>query len=353
MHPLPTSAFDFELPQEQIAQHPVQRRDGSRLLVLDRERSQLAHRHFHELADLIPAGDLLVLNETKVFNARLVGRRRGGGAAEVLLLHPADFASTAAADDPYLWHALVRPGGKLKPGREIRVDPELAVEIVESTATGERIVRLHTPLPVAEALDRFGRVPLPPYIEREPSAADAARYQTVYASQAGSVAAPTAGLHFTPELLAELEARGVEIARIVLHVGVGTFRPVAAEDPALHTMHCEWYSVPASAAAQIDRLRDRGGALWAVGTTVVRTLETVASDGGRVRPGEGWTDVFIRPPYRFRAVDRLITNFHLPRSTLLMLVAAFGGYDAVMNAYRTAVNEGYRFFSYGDAMAAI
>ncbi len=353
MQPLPTSAFDFELPPEQIAQHPARRRDGSRLLVLDRENSQLAHRHFHELAALIPAGDLLVLNETRVFNARLVGHRRGGGAAEVLLLHPGGFASAAADDDPYLWHALVRPGAKLKPGREIQVDPELSVEIVDSTATGERIVRLRTPLPVAEALDRFGRVPLPPYIEREPSAADAARYQTVYASQAGSVAAPTAGLHFTPELLAELEARGVGIARLLLHVGVGTFRPVEAEDPALHTMHREWYRVPEAAAAQIDQLRDGGGALWAVGTTVVRTLETVAAEGGRVRPGEGWTNIFIRPPYRFRGVDRLITNFHLPRSTLLMLAAAFGGYDAVMNAYREAVESGYRFYSYGDAMALV
>src|SRR5690606_33887860 len=209
---------------------------------------------------------------------------------------------------------------------------------------GPRAVRLRTPLPVREALARYGRTPLPPYIQREPDPGDAERYQTVSARAEGSVAAPTAGLHFTPALLAALESAGVRIVRLVLHVGVGTFRPVEAEDPAEHRMHAERYQVPAAAAAALNETRARGGAVWAVGTTVARTLETVADEHGIVHAGEGWTDLFIRPPYRFRGVDRLITNFHLPRSTLLMLVAAFGGYDHVMAAYREAVHERYRFY---------
>lgn len=341
--PFRTSDFDFHLPPEQVAQAPAEARDRSRLLVLDRASGEVAHRRFADLAEMVPPGDALVLNETRVFPARLLGRRAGGGEAEVLLLHP-------SAEDPSLWTALVRPGAKLKPGKRVEVGEELAVEVVDSTPSGERRVRLVTPLPTEEALERYGSIPLPPYVRRAADAGDRERYQTVFARERGSVAAPTAGLHFTPELLARLEARGVRIVRLVLHVGVGTFRPVEAEDPAEHRMHSEWYRVTPEAAAAVNAVRAAGGRVWAVGTTSVRTLETASDPSGTLRPGEGWTDIFIRPPYRFRAVDRLVTNFHLPRSTLLMLVSAFGGYEPVMRAYREAVREGYRFFSYGDAM---
>jgi S-adenosylmethionine:tRNA ribosyltransferase-isomerase len=344
--PLRTSDFDFHLPQEQVAQLPAERRDRSRLLVLDRASGGTRHLHFADLAELVPAGDALVLNETRVFPARLLGTRAGGAPAEVFLLHP-------AGEDPHLWTALVRPGAKLKPGRRVEVGPELEVEVVESTPSGERVVRLHTPLSPDAALERYGHVPLPPYVQRADGAGDRERYQTVYARERGSVAAPTAGLHFTPELLARLEERGVRIVRLVLHVGLGTFRPVEAEDPAEHTMHSEWYRVPPESAAAVNETRAAGGKVWAVGTTSVRTLESTADEAGTVHPGEGWTSIFIRPGYRFRAVDRLVTNFHLPRSTLLMLVSAFGGHEPVMRAYREAVERGYRFFSYGDAMLLV
>jgi S-adenosylmethionine:tRNA ribosyltransferase-isomerase len=341
-----TSDYDFHLPPEQIAQHPADRRDRSRLLVLDRASGRLQHRVFTDILELFAPGDVLVLNETRVFPARLRGRRAGGGAAEVFLLHP-------AAEQPDLWTALVRPGAKLKPGRRIEVSDELAVEVVDVRPDGNRLVRLLTALPVQTALDRYGEVPLPPYVKRDATAEDRERYQTVYARETGSVAAPTAGLHFTPELLAAAEERGVLIARLVLHVGIGTFRPVEADDPAEHTMHSEWYRVPAEAADAINAARAAGAAVWAVGTTTVRTLETVADEDGTVRAAAGWTEIFIRPPYRFKVVDRLITNFHLPRSTLLMLVAALGGRGAVMGAYAEAVARGYRFYSYGDAMAIV
>lgn len=341
-----TSDFDFHLPPGQIAQTPAARRDASRLLVLDRATGDVAHRTFADLAEMIPAGDALVLNETRVFPARLMGRKPTGAPAEVFLLHP-------EGGDEALWRALVRPGGKLKPGRTVEIGPELSVEIVESTPSGERIVRLVTPLPVAEALERYGEVPLPPYVERHATEEDRERYQTVFARERGSVAAPTAGLHFTPELLRRIEERGVRIVRLVLHVGVGTFRPVETEDPDEHPMHREWYSVPAEAADALNAVRAAGGSVWSVGTTVTRTLETVATEDRVVHAAEGWTSIFIRPPYRFRAVDHLITNFHLPRSTLLMLVSALGGYEAVMAAYREAIESGYRFYSYGDAMLVL
>ncbi len=347
---LRTSDFDFHLPPEQIAQHPSERRDRSRLLVVDRASGELQHRIFSDLEQLVAPGDALVLNETRVFPARLVGRKATGAAAEVFLLHPAADAGEGGAD---LWQALVRPGGKLKPGTRVEVSAELSVEIVDRTPTGERLVRLLSPLPLDQALERFGEVPLPPYVRRSATAEDRERYQTVYARERGSVAAPTAGLHFTPDLLARLETRGVCLVRLVLHVGVGTFRPVETEDPAAHTMHREWYRVSGEAAALLNETRARSGAIWAVGTTSVRTLETAADERGVVHGGEGWTDIFIRPPYRFRAVDRLITNFHLPRSTLLMLVSAFAGYELMMHAYGEAVSAGYRFFSYGDAMAVV
>ena len=343
---LRTSDFDFLLPPERIAQSPAERRDASRLLVVDRATGELADRVFSELVEYVPAGDALVLNETRVFPARLVGRKPTGASAEVLLLTP-------HGGEEKVWTALVRPGAKLKPGRTVEIAPELSVEIVESTPGGERIVRLHTPLPLAEALERWGEVPLPPYVERAATAEDRERYQTVYARERGSVAAPTAGLHFTPGLLSKLDEKGVRIVRLVLHVGVGTFRPVEVEDPTQHPMHSERYHVPAEAADAINGVRAAGGSVWAVGTTVVRTLETVADEAGVVHAGEGETSIFIRPPYRFRAVDHLVTNFHLPRSTLLMLVSAFAGHELTMRAYREAVEREYRFFSYGDAMVII
>ncbi|HUH12720.1 MAG TPA: tRNA preQ1(34) S-adenosylmethionine ribosyltransferase-isomerase QueA [Longimicrobiales bacterium] len=371
---LPTSAFDYHLPEGRIATHPSARRDESRLLVLERATGRIRHRVFRDLLELVSPGDALVLNDTRVFPARLVGRKATGSAGEVLLLRPwlgpvdapaagrgslpvsGDVSPGAAAVDipsVPLWEALVRPGSKLKPGRTLDIAEDLSVEIVAATPEGGRVVRLMGPLPPDEAIRRHGRVPLPPYIERAEEPADRERYQTVYARAAGSVAAPTAGLHFTPALLDALEAKGVRLVRLLLHVGVGTFRPVEAEDPALHRMHAEWYEVDEDAARALERTRAEGGAVWAVGTTVVRTLESVTGEEGRVRAGSGWTDIFIRPGHRFRAVDRLITNFHLPRSTLLMLVAAFGGHEAVMGAYHEAVREGYRFYSYGDAMAVV
>jgi S-adenosylmethionine:tRNA ribosyltransferase-isomerase len=343
---LPTSAFDYALPPHLIARHPAARRDASRLLVVDRGRDRIEHRTFRDLVDIVPSGDVLVLNETRVIPARLLGRKTTGARAEVLLLHPAGRGDG-------VWEALVRPGAKLRPGHVVEVAEDLRVMILEATPEGNRLVRLDSPLPFDEALAKYGEVPLPPYLEREPEAADRERYQTVFARENGSVAAPTAGLHFTPELLAALEAKGVLTARLVLHVGIGTFRPVAAEDPAEHRLHAEWYRVPGETAAAIGAARRNGGRVWAVGTTVARTLETVSSPDGVVRAGEGETSLYIRPGYRFRAVDRLLTNFHLPRSSLLMLVAAFGGYDRIMAAYREAVARSYRFYSYGDAMLVV
>ena len=341
---LPTSAFDYELPPERIAQHPAERRDASRLLVLERATGATRHLRFADLPSLIAPGDVLVLNETRVFPARILGRKPTGAPAEILLLRPLE-------DDRH-WLALVRPGGKLKPGRVVDVADDFRIRILDSTPDGERVVELLADDPAA-AIETYGRMPLPPYIERDAEADDSERYQTVYARESGSVAAPTAGLHFTPELLASIEALGATVERVVLHVGVGTFRPVEVDEPSSHRMHAEWYHVPEDVATRLNAARAAGGALWSVGTTVARTLETVAEEDGRIRAGTGWTDIFIRPPYRFRAVDRLITNFHLPRSTLLMLVSAFGGHEAVMRAYREAVEREYRFYSYGDAMALI
>jgi len=356
----PTAAFDYTLPPELVARYPLPERDESRLLVLERRTGRLAHRHYRDLPQLVRPGDVIVLNETRVLPARLLGiRLPGGGQAEVLLLRP--LSATAGGEpgnDPYRhdaaeWEAMVRPGSRLKRGRHIRVGDDLVVEVLESLPDGLRRVRLLTELAPGEAIARYGHVPLPPYLGRADEPADSERYQTVYARTEGSVAAPTAGLHFTPRLLAALEANQVQLARILLHVGIGTFRPVDVEDPARHQLHAEWYQIPAASADLINGARETGAAVWAVGTTVTRTLETMALEDGTLRPGNGWTSLFIRPGYRFRVVDRLLTNFHLPRSTLLMLVAAFAGYDHVMQAYQEAVSARYRFYSYGDAMAVV
>ncbi|HEY5545354.1 MAG TPA: tRNA preQ1(34) S-adenosylmethionine ribosyltransferase-isomerase QueA [Gemmatimonadaceae bacterium] len=337
-----TSAFDYVLPADRIAQSPSDRRDQSRLLVVDRSSGTFQHRHFADLAVLIPAGDAIVLNTTRVFRARLLGQRDSGAPAEVFLLRP--------TGEPGQYEALVHPGGKLRAGRVVHVAPGFDAVIEQVTARRTRIVRLQSTEPLEVAIERHGHVPLPPYIHRTDETADAERYQTVYARQSGSVAAPTAGLHFTPELLAALESRGVRRIDLLLHVGAGTFKPVEVEDPTQHVMHSEYFEVTEAAAEAFNKVRDNAHKIWAVGTTSARTLETVVTPDGRLHASAGETDLFIRPGYAFRAVDRLITNFHLPRSTLLMLVAAFAGYDLAMEAYRVALANDYRFYSYGDAM---
>ena len=311
---------------------------------MDRESGRLDHGVFSDLETLIPAGDILVANRSRVFRARLLGTRDSGAPAEVMLLRRRDAG---------VYEAMVSPGSKLKPGRIVTFAEDFRAEILETTGRGTRLVRLSAAGDPEQAIERYGHVPLPPYIERSDETADAERYQTVFAREPGSVAAPTAGLHFTPELLARLEGKGIRRAEVVLHVGAGTFKPVDVDDPAEHVMHEETYEVPPAEAAAINAVKASGGRRWAVGTTTVRTLESVASETGDIVPGAGETSIFIRPPYRFRAVDRLITNFHLPKSTLLMLVAAFAGYDLTMRAYKEAIARGYRFYSYGDAMVII
>ncbi len=334
--------FDYDLPPELIAQQPAEPRDASRLLVLHRERDCLEHRRFYDLPRYLQRGDVLVLNDTRVLPARLWGRRDGTGARiEVLLL---------TRSDRDTWEALVRPGRRVPVGTEIIFGQgELRARAVALTDAGGRVLQFFCQGgPLEALLDRLGEMPLPPYIKTKP--ADPGRYQTVYARVEGSAAAPTAGLHFTPRLLEELQAEGVEVVYLLLHVGLGTFRPVKAANIEEHHMHAEYYAVTAEAAAAINAARARGGRVVAVGTTVVRTLETVTTAGGRVQPGSGWTDIFIYPGYRFKAVDCLLTNFHLPGSTLIMLVSAFDGRERVLAAYQTAVQERYRFFSFGDAM---
>jgi S-adenosylmethionine:tRNA ribosyltransferase-isomerase len=339
-----TSHYDFDLPADRIAQHPTQRRGDSRLMVVNRATGEIAHRRFADLAEIIPAGDALVLNTTRVFRARLLGVRDNGTPAEILLLRHLEGQE---------WEAMVHPGGKLKPGRAVRIADDFTVEIVATTQRRTRVVRLAASLPTEDAIEKYGHVPLPPYIERADQLADAERYQTVYANESGSVAAPTAGLHFTPELLAALSAKGVHRGDVLLHVGAGTFKPVDVENPADHVMHEESYTLPARTADILNETRTRGGKIWAVGTTSVRTLESAIDEHGSFRAKSGDTRIFIHPPYRFRAIDRLVTNFHLPRSTLIMLVAAFAGYDLTMRAYQAAVAEGYRLYSYGDAMCVV
>ncbi len=341
-----TIDYDYDLPPERIAQQPVEPRDASRMLVVDRSSGSLTHRHFRDIVDLIPHGDALVINVTKVFRARLLGHRESQGRAEILLLHQ-------VGDTDY--EAMIHPGGKLRPGKVVTIAPGFTVEVISTTPRHTRIVRLHAPqfASVMDAIEQHGHIPLPPYIVRADTDADVEHYQTIYAERSGSAAAPTAGLHFTHEVLTGLEARGVELVEVVLHVGAGTFRPVGHEDPARHVMHEEWCEITAEAAGRLNAVRERGGHIWAVGTTVVRTLETATDQAGIVQPYRGETSIFLRPPYRFRGVDHVLTNFHLPRSTLIMLVAAFAGYDLNMSAYRTAVNEGYRFYSYGDAMVIL
>jgi S-adenosylmethionine:tRNA ribosyltransferase-isomerase len=339
-----TSDYDFDLPEDRIAQTPAAKRDESRLMVVDRETGEIEHRTFRDIVDIVPSGDAIVVNTTKVFRARLLGTRDSGGPAEFLLL------KSLGANN---YEAMVHPGGKLKAGRRVRISDDLSVEVLETTERRTRVVHLHSAIPVEEAIEKYGHVPLPPYIHRGDVANDVDRYQTVYARESGSVAAPTAGLHFTDEILNRLAMKGVARADLVLHVGAGTFKPVEVEDPSQHVMHEESYWLSGDAASTLNATRGRRGKIWAVGTTSVRTLESVVGSDGRFVESSGETRIFIRPPYEFKAVDHLITNFHLPRSTLLMLVAAFAGYELIMRAYREAVAGEYRFYSYGDAMLII
>jgi S-adenosylmethionine:tRNA ribosyltransferase-isomerase len=345
--PRRTSDFEYQLPPDLIAQEPLPDRAASRLLVVRRhergaESGTLADSMFHHLPDLIPPGDVLVVNTTKVRHARLIGRRASGAPAEVLLIHP-------TADGA--WIAVGKPGSALRPGKRVVLDAEVWVEIERVLPNGHRIVRIHGATP-DQAMQRFGRVPLPPYIDREATAADAIRYQTVYAEREGSVAAPTAGLHFTPTLLERLRNQGIGFVGIDLEVGPGTFQPVETEFVSDHAMHPERFEIPAPAAARIATARAEGAKIWAVGTTVVRALESAAV-AGTVQAGRHETSLLIIPGYHFKVVDRLVTNFHLPRSTLLMLVSAFAGVDLIMEAYRHAIAQRYRFYSYGDAMVII
>jgi len=337
-----TRDFDYRLPRDRIAQRPLASRDASRLLVLDRASGRVTHRVFRELPELLAPGDLAVVNDARVVPARVRGRRAAtGGKVEVLFIEP---------EIPGRWRALLGSGGRLEPGEIVKLPGDGAhLRLLERQGLEGDLVETGE-LDVPKLLAEHGHVPLPPYITRPDDDADRAAYQTVYARTEGAVAAPTAGLHFTPELLARLEARGVERAAVTLHVGPGTFRPVKAERVEDHAMHAERFEIGAEAASAVNRARAESRRVVAVGTTVVRALESAARATGRVEPFGGRTSLFIRPPFEFQAVDALVTNFHPPRSTLLMLVAAFAGREHVLAAYAEAVREGYRFFSYGDAM---
>lgn len=335
---LKTADFYYRLPEELIAQVPATPRDSSRLLVYRREEKRIEHRIFREITDYLRKGDVLVVNRTKVLPARLFAHTPNGGTVEILLLKRLSLNE---------WEVLVRPGKKCRIGARLRVNEELSLEVTAITESGERHVRFSYEGAFEDVLARAGTMPLPPYIHEKLS--DQSRYQTVYCKEDGSAAAPTAGLHFTPELLETIRAMGVEIAEVLLHVGLGTFRPVKVENVLEHRMHSEHYEVSAEAAETINRAKREGRRIVAVGTTSVRTLETVADENGFLRESRGETQIFIYPPYRFKCVDALITNFHLPESTLLMLVSALCSREEILRIYETAVRERYRFFSFGDA----
>ena len=336
-----TSDFYYDLPQELIAQDPLEDRSSSRLLVLDRKTGEMEHRVFRDITEYLRPGDCLVVNNTKVIPARLLGVKEDTGAGiEILLLK-------RKADN--VWETLVKPGKKARPGARIVFgDGILKGEVLEVVDEGNRLIRFEYEGIFEEILDRLGQMPLPPYITHQLK--DKKRYQTVYAEHDGSAAAPTAGLHFTPELLEEIQAKGVRLAHVTLHVGLGTFRPVKVEDVSQHHMHSEYYVVEEEQARLINDTRAAGGRVICVGTTSCRTLESAADEDGILRAGSGWTDIFIYPGYRFKIMDALITNFHLPESTLLMLVSAFADKEKIMKAYEEAVRQRYRFFSFGDAM---
>jgi len=335
-----TSDFMYDLPEELIAQTPIEPRDHSRLLVYNRATREIEHRHFYDVIDYLNPGDALVINETRVIPARLYGVRAGGGACELLLLKQLG---------PKRWESLVRPGAKLKVGKTVSIgEGRMTATIVGESEGGARIVDFECEGTFEAALDELGEMPLPPYIHEK--LADRSRYQTVYAKEDGSAAAPTAGLHFTPELLDRIRAKGIDVIPILLHVGLGTFRPVKAENVEDHEMHSEYYEVSEDAANRIRAAKASGHRVVAVGTTSVRTLESSAQETGEVVAKKAWTQIFITPGFHFNAVDALITNFHLPGSTLIMLISALMGREEALRVYETAVQERYRFFSFGDAM---
>ena len=335
-----TSDFDFFLPEELIAQTPLEKRDTSRLLTLDKTTGQTGHRHFYDLPSFLRPGDCLVLNDSRVLPARLIGRRPTGGVCEVLLL---------VDKGEGLWECLVRPGRKLKPGAQVVFgEGQLTATIEAEVEDGKRLVRFHYQGIFLEILEQLGKMPLPPYIKAELQ--DNERYQTVYSKVVGSAAAPTAGLHFTPELLTQIQEMGVKVCYVTLHVGLGTFRPVKAENILEHEMHSEFCMISQETADTINETKKQGGRVICVGTTSCRTVESMAGEDGLMTERSGWTNIFIYPGYRFKVLDALITNFHLPQSTLIMLVSALAGREHVLAAYEEAVKEGYRFFSFGDAM---
>lgn len=343
--PLLLSDYDYDLPSELIAQTPADRRDGSRLMVVERQTGSFRHQLFPDIVTFLHPGDLLVINDTRVLSARLHGRKSTGAKVELLLLRRLE---------PGLWEAMGKPGRRLRPGSVVQLLTHEG-DLSDSTATIEErrhdgLFAVRLPVEVEERLELYGEMPLPPYIHARLS--DPERYQTVYSEKVGSAAAPTAGLHFTPELLADLEARGIRAARVTLHVGLGTFLPVKVDDMRRHEMHAEWFHVPAETRRAVWETKSRGGRVIAVGTTSCRTLESIAvsEEEGDL---SGWTSLFITPEYRWKAVDALITNFHLPRSTLLLLVSAFAGRDLMFDAYREAIDQRYRFYSFGDAMLII
>ena len=336
---LKTSDFYYDLPEELIAQTPVYPRDSSRLLCYNREEQRVEHKHFYDIEQMLKPGDLLVINDTKVYPARIFAYTKNGGKIEVLLLKRLNLTD---------WEVLVKPGKKAKEGVELTVNEELSLTVLSRTETGERIIRFKFEGVFEDILSRAGEMPLPPYIREKLK--DQERYQTVYCKKEGSSAAPTAGLHFTLELMKRLEEKGVEFARVQLNVGLGTFRPVKSENILEHEMHVEYYNIDGAEAEKINRAKKEGRRVIAVGTTSVRTLETVADENGFVREACGNTGIFIYPPYKFKCVDALITNFHLPESTLIMLVSAFLTREKTLDLYNLAVSERYRFFSFGDAM---
>lgn len=334
------SDFYFDLPDELIAQTPLEQRDSSRLLVLNKRTGGIEHRHFFDLPEYLHEGDCLVMNDSRVLPARLLGSRSSGGSVELVLLRDLGDGK---------WECLSRPGRKTKPGTELSFgEGELKATVLEVAEGGNRIVQFHYEGIFLEVLERLGKMPLPPYIKAELQ--DSERYQTVYSRETGSAAAPTAGLHFTKELLEMLEAKGVRLCYVTLHVGLGTFRPVKEEEIEDHPMHAEFCIIPEETAQIVNETKKAGGRVIAVGTTSCRTLESFAKEDGTLTAASGWTSIFIYPGYRFKCIDALITNFHLPESTLIMLVSALAGRETILHAYETAVKERYRFFSFGDAM---
>jgi len=341
------SDFDFNVPEELIAKYPVSKRDHSRLMVIDRKKQTITHKRFYNIIDYLNPGDLLVINETKVYPARLWAvKDRTEAKVEVFLLRELENS---------LWEVMVKPARKVRIGNKLTIAKGVQCDVIDNTVSGGRVVRFNN-IPketLYKLIDEVGLSPLPPYIDREPTEDDKETYQTVYAKKRGAVAAPTAGLHFTEELMQKIKDKGVKIFPIVLHIGLGTFRPVTVEDLSRHRMDSEYFEVSAETALAINDARSKGKRIIAVGTSVVRTLETVTVSGFQITPRRGWTDKFIHPPYEFKMVDALITNFHQPKSTTIMQVSAFGGHELIMRAYQEAIEKKYRFFSYGDSMFII